>query len=65
MRAQLFPISVRLLNAEEAIAEFNALLTGGRGLFPKQGRLVHFETVWRLVDGEWQLLAADWKRAGG
>ena len=64
IRAQLFPIEVHLFNAEEAVAEFNALMTGGRGLFPEQGRLIHFETVWRLNDGDWQLLAANWKRAG-
>ena len=65
IRAQMFPIDVRLLNAEEGIAEFNALLTGGRGLLPEEGRLYHFETVWRQVDGEWQLLEVDWRPVGG
>lgn len=60
MRAQRFPAEVRLLNAEEAVAEFNVLVTGGRGLLPEEGQLLSVETVWRRDGDDWLLLEADW-----
>ncbi len=60
MRAQRFPAEVRLLNAEEAVAEFNVLVTGGRGLLPEEGQLLAVETIWRRDGDDWLLLEADW-----
>ena len=64
MRAQRFPAEVRLLNAEEAVAEFNVLVTGGRGLLPEEGRLLAVSTVWRRDGDDWLLLEADWTPVG-
>ncbi len=59
--ARLLPISVQQLNETEARAGFNALLTGGPGWFPEDGQLYHFETFWRMDEGEWLLVSADWE----
>ena len=56
LRAQLFPIEVRMPNAEEGVAEFNALITGGSGWLPEEGRLFRIETVWRDEGGDWLLV---------
>jgi len=61
LHAQLFPISVRSLGPGMAAADFNGLITGGRGLLPERGQLFHFETTWLEDDGEWLLVTANWE----
>ncbi len=61
LRAQLFPISVRVTDEISAIASFNALVTGGKGLLPERGQMLAITTEWRRTDGEWRLIAAQWQ----
>jgi hypothetical protein len=63
LHAQLFPISVRELGPGMAVAEFNALITGGRGLLPDSGELFSIRTRWVLEEGDWLLSSADWEPA--
>jgi hypothetical protein len=61
LHAQLFPIRVLTAGPGRATAEFNALITGGRGLIPDSGQLYAFRTTW-LQDGkDWLLLGAQWE----
>lgn len=52
------------LTADEtrARARFGALGTGGSGLLPDEGEVWRFETGWRLDDGDWMLISAEWRR---
>jgi len=43
-----------------AVASFRALATGGTGLLPDEGRFWKVETGWRLDDGDWRLISAEW-----
>ncbi|HKJ16947.1 MAG TPA: hypothetical protein VJ984_06355 [Xanthomonadales bacterium] len=61
LNAQLFPINVQQVNDQEAMASFNALLTGGPGWFPEDGQLYRFETFWKLEEEEWLLASAGWE----
>lgn len=44
-----------------AVASFRALATGGTGLLPDEGRFWKVETGWRLDDGDWRLISAEWE----
>jgi hypothetical protein len=33
---------------------------GTGGILPEQAQLYEVETAWRLEDGEWRLLSAEW-----
>ena len=60
--AKLGPAKVELRGEREAVASFTVLATGGSGgLLPDSGQVYQVETGWRLVDGEWKLLSADWE----
>ncbi len=61
VHAQLFPIQVTTSIPGEAEARFSALLTGGPGWLPDHGQVYDFITRWRLEDGEWVLISAQWK----
>lgn len=59
--AKLGPVTVELRGERNAVARFNVLATGGSGgLLPDSGQVYQVETGWRLVDGEWKLLSANW-----
>ena len=59
--AKVGPVSVELRGESDAIARFSVLATGGSGGFlPQSGQVYQVETGWRLVDGEWKLLSANW-----
>ena len=59
--AKVGPVSVELRGQTDAIARFSVLATGGSGGFLPESRQVYqVETGWRLVDGEWMLLNAEW-----
>ena len=59
--AKVGPVSVELRGKSDAIARFSVLATGGSGGFlPESGQVYQVETGWRLVDGEWKLLSANW-----
>lgn len=61
LSARLLPITVQEITGTEARADFRALLTGGPGWIPEDGQFYEFVTYWRLEDGEWLLVAADWE----
>lgn len=60
LQAQLFPIRVSEQGEGEATAKFRALVTGGESWIPENGQLFEFDTGWRLIDGEWMLVSANW-----
>ena len=60
--AKLGPATVELRGERDAVATFTVLATGGSGgLLPDSGQVYQVETGWRIVDGEWKLLSANWK----
>jgi hypothetical protein len=61
LHAQLFPIFVRELGPGMATADFNALITGGRGLLPESGELFSIHTQWIQEGSDWLLVSADWE----
>ena len=46
---------------QHATVRFTAALTGGAGLLPDSGQVYDVETGWRLDNGEWRLVNANWK----
>lgn len=59
--ARFGPVTVELRGSRDATARFTVLATGGSGgLLPEQGQVFDVQTGWRLVDGQWQLLSAQW-----
>lgn len=60
LNAQLFPIHVSETGEESAKATFRALITGGAGWIPENGRVYEFETHWSKHDDEWKLQRANW-----
>lgn len=46
---------------QHATVRFTAALMGGAGMLPDSGQVYDVETGWRLEDGEWQLVNANWK----
>lgn len=61
LQGQLFPIHVEETGEDAAAASFRALVTGGPGWIPESGQVFEFRTGWRRVEGEWQVVAADWE----
>jgi hypothetical protein len=56
----LGPVDVQV-EGERAQASFTAAVAGGSGqLLPDAGRIYDVRTGWRLEDGEWRLLSAEW-----
>jgi hypothetical protein len=60
LQGQLFPIHVEDRGDGQATAWFRALVTGGPGWLPESGQVFEFETHWRMEDGEWLLVVANW-----
>ena len=46
---------------QQATVRFTAALTGGAGMLPESGQVYDVTTGWRLDEGEWQLVNANWK----
>jgi hypothetical protein len=56
----LGPVEVTV-DGTHAQASFTAAVTGGSGrVLPDAGRIYDVRTGWRLEDGEWRLLSAEW-----
>jgi len=56
----LGPVEVTV-EGDRAQASFTAAVTGGSGrALPDAGRIYEVRTGWRLEDGEWRLLSAEW-----
>jgi len=58
----LGPLDVEV-TGEHARVGFNAATRGGAGLLPDQAQVYRVRTAWRLEDGEWRLISADWEPA--
>ena len=58
--ANLGPLDIDL-RGQGATVRFTAAVTGGKGLLPDSGQVYDVSTDWRLEDGEWRLVRADWK----
>lgn len=56
----LGPLEVRLLG-ERATVDFTAAARGGAGLLPDRADVYQVRTGWRLEDGDWKLISADWE----
>lgn len=46
---------------DRAIVRFNAIVTGGQGWLPEQGRSYRVESRWQFKDGDWYLAELDWE----
>ena len=59
----LGPLQIEMdpYNTQLASMKTSALITGGRGLLPEDGRLYHVKTKWRLFDDEWLLTHLSWE----
>ncbi|MDT8448987.1 MAG: hypothetical protein RQ847_02330 [Wenzhouxiangellaceae bacterium] len=56
---------VRLIGEGRAAASFRALATGGSGVLPDEARFWQVTTGWRLDDGRWRVISAEWEPALG
>jgi hypothetical protein len=54
------PLDIALQD-DHATVRFSAAVTGGAGLLPDTGQVYDVETGWRLEEGEWHMVSADWK----
>lgn len=55
------PMEIELIG-ERATAKFTLYATGGAGgLLPDRAQVYEVTTGWKMVDGEWMLISADWK----
>jgi len=50
------------LHGDRATATVEASFAGSAAWLPGRGTQYSFETGWRLDDGQWRLIRADWKR---
>ena len=49
------------IQGEGATVKFTAAVTGGAGgLLPESGHVYDVTTGWRMVDGDWLLVSAEW-----
>jgi ketosteroid isomerase-like protein len=58
--ASIGPLDVQMLG-DRARVDFNLLLTGGMGALPDSANVYRVQTGWRMEDGEWKLISAEWK----
>jgi hypothetical protein len=49
----------------EADVRFHAAVAGGAGFVPQRAQYYAVTTRWRKIDGEWQVVRADWEPATG
>lgn len=57
---RLGPLAVELQD-RHATVRFDAVVTGGAGtLLPQSGQVYDVTTAWRLEDGDWRLVSAEW-----
>lgn len=61
IRARLTGMGVEMRGEGRAVAEFRALLTGGSGLIPDEGRWYRVTTGWRRDGGDWKMISAQWE----
>ena len=58
--ARIGPPRITLMG-QHARVQFTAALTGGAGgILPDAARVFDVETAWRMEDGDWRLISAQW-----
>lgn len=58
--ARFGPLRVEMRGDGRATVRFTAVLTGGEGILPDEGQLYEVTSGWRLDDGDWRLVSAEW-----
>ena len=58
----LGPLQVELLG-DGARVGFTAAAAGGEGFLPDRAQVYRVSTGWRLDDGEWTLISAEWEES--
>ena len=56
------PLDIEVTGGHARV-RFTAATRGGAGLLPDGGGVYEVDTAWRLEDGEWRLISADWNRS--
>lgn len=56
----LGPVEVEVVGDRARMA-FTAATRGGQGWLPERAQVYQVRTGWRLEDGEWKLLSAEWE----
>ena len=60
--ATIGPLDI-VMQDQHAQVRFDAVVTGGSGgLLPESGQAYDVETGWRMQDGEWRLVNAQWRQ---
>lgn len=65
IRARVFDINVDLFDDGRASADFQAVVSGGRGMLPEQGAWYRVSTGWRQDGSDWELISARWEQIAG
>lgn len=65
LRAQLIDVRVDMRGEDRAVAGFHAVLIGGSGWIPDEGRWFRVETGWRREGRDWKLISAEWEQIAG
>lgn len=56
------PLDVEVaVDGEHARVGFTAATRGSEGLLPSSANVYAVDTAWRLEDGEWRLISAEWE----
>ncbi len=56
------PTQLRMHGEDRATVGFAAAATGGDGgVLPESGQVYDVTTAWRLDDGDWRMVSAEWK----
>lgn len=61
IRARTSGLEIQFHGEDRATARFRAVLTGGSGIIPDDGRRYRVETGWRRAGGDWELISAEWE----
>lgn len=56
------PLDVEV-TGDHARVHFTAATRGGEGFLPDSANLYQVDTAWRLEDGDWKLISAEWTAA--
>lgn len=62
IRAKIGPLDITLQDDRHASVHFDAAVSGGAGgLVPESGQLYDVETGWRVEEGKWRVVSAQWQ----
>lgn len=65
IRVHLVNVDVELRGDDRAVAVFHAILIGGSGRIPEEGRWFRVESGWRRAGRDWELISAEWEQVAG